>query len=406
LVMTFKNSPDDWFALLRTLSTERGRRALEAGGIITEGFQTREMATAVEAVLGDFGFSQIPIAAGYQYAAGEVDAVPNFAGELALQREHQALRAFDSLVAARGNRPSRVTTPRRLLGDAVRTSRRTGAPVDLMILGEGIDSIRALENVPGFSGVVGNAYVMGGGRLDNSGAISFTRNWIAHRDEVLTGLERIGAGGDSVFVFSTNEFGGALVARTDAPLGNSAVAFSALTDASGRSTAVRAVTEHWTNWTRLFGWAMQKPETRPATFDPNSDVRTLMISPLGLHIADSWNSSAGETGRPNWVMDEFAPVDTARTGRVAARDGSRVRWIRQTGGQSIEPIAVRFRESLRTLIDSREARELDAAVREESIFGPRAADARARVELAAGGHNGGAGSFCPSLPATVGRLRE
>src|SRR5262249_48666662 len=152
----------------------------------------------------------ISIAAGYQYSHEEVAAIPNFQGELALYKEGQAFRAFVDLHAPDPKAPPTILTPDELIERSSKWADSHSAKVDLMVLGEGIDAIRVFEKNARFRKRIGRAYVMGGGRLDGSGKLKMSRNWLAHSGEVLRGFDKIGEQGGEVFVFSSNEFGGSL----------------------------------------------------------------------------------------------------------------------------------------------------------------------------------------------------
>ena len=378
LVLTFKNSPDDWFALVRVISTQKGRAALAMGGVICEGFETKAQATVVKLVLEKLGLDEILVAAGYEYTEKDVAGISNFKGELAFYKYKQAFRAFDHLPGVRESLIEKVLTPEALLIEAEHKSKQANTELDLMILGEGIDIFNYAIEHPQFLKIIDKAYLMGGGRLLANQKINFTRNWIVHRTEILKGIEQMGQAGVKAYVFSTNEFGGMLVARTDGPIGNGSVAFSALEEFSNREPVIHAISQHWMNWTRSFDWII-KGEVE--SFDPDLPLNTVTISPLGLHIADAWSADFIEVKKPDWQLEEFSSLTLLSESEVKKAVHTNAFWIKQKGGQKIEPLSLRFKHAIEKLVDTAEARELDSALRETAIFSDEAKEARKKVLL-------------------------
>ncbi len=375
LLIVFKNSPDDWFALARVLSTEHGREALAKGGIIVEGFKTVEVANAVRSLVASLGETEIPVVAGHQYTDAEVRHIPNFKGELALYDQGEGLRAFSKLAPVHDRFGLDAT---RLIERAMNFAGHNGDKVDFMILGEGIDLARALpEGSPHWSRV-GDLYDMGDGRLtDNRTKLALTRNWLPHGDEVIPFLERAAEKGKNVLIFSSNEFGGSLVSKTSGEVGNGNAAFTKLDRASELNPAFAAMKNHWLNWSRIFAWITQK---EPTAWDPNKAVDLVTISPLGLTIADEW--SKGELPRQveaQHVETPGAPVGVNRVSLLGllkpesqTSAGGKVAWLARGTGQEIVPLARRFSDAIDNLLRSREANRHHHAARDFSIFSPEA----------------------------------
>ncbi len=373
LVVVFKNSPDDWFALLRVLATENGREALSRGGGIVEGFETETVSRAVRSFLADLGETEIPVAAGYHCQPGEVDSISNFKGELALYKQEQGLLAFANLSPAADRFHLDASA---LLLRAAQNAKLDHTTLDMMLLGDGIDFFREVKKSPGLASAVSSLFVMGGGRFSPDGkTMVLSRNWLPNKEEVIEGLERIAASGKNVFVFSSNEFGGSLVAKTSGEVGNGAVAFTKLEALAGKYPAIRSASNYWLNWSRIFAWAMSKTE---APVDPNKAVDLVTISPLGLVIADDWSSGELVSGRSRLRSDAVSLAELATPDSQLAGQG-RVHWLKRDGGQEIVPLANRFSKSIDNVITSVEANFHHHVVRDQSIFSSAAAESLSRL---------------------------
>ncbi|MEO5668376.1 MAG: nucleoside hydrolase [Bdellovibrionota bacterium] len=369
LLMTFKNSPDDWFGLIQILGTEHGREALKNGGIVAEGFDTVEMAHSIQNVLKDLGHPEIRVAVGHQYAPGEIDAIPNFQLEKKFSEQRLGGKAFVSLPPA-----TKETQPLEkaddLFRDVAAWSEKNGAKYDHVILGEGIDYLRAVESNPELAKNLGSIFAMGGGRYPAGGELQFTRNWLPHKQEVLGGLEKLGADGKKVWVFSSDQFGGSLVSSTKDKLGNSEVIFSKLADSGDRHPALRAIADHWTNWGKNADWffgAGKRGAIDGAAFDATKNISKVTISPLGLTIADEWLKGDLESGVSPLQFNEVDLAKIAHGDAAAMKSGSGVRWIYREGPADIVPLANRFADTLGNIEISREAAELHRVVQSQGL---------------------------------------
>ena len=128
-----------------------------------------------------------------------------------------------------------------------------------VILGEGHDTLETIKGLPeaALREHMGSVFVMGGGRpkdgADLSKGFDRTRNWIRDVDTVFSAFSKLGEAGKKVFVFSSDQFGGSMVAKTDKNLGNGEVMFSELDRLGIDSEVLAAVRDHWERWSRVFG---------------------------------------------------------------------------------------------------------------------------------------------------------
>ncbi len=341
LVLTFKNSPDDWIAILQIISTQEGRTALERGGVIAEGFDVEKMATSIKGVLNDFGVTGIKVACGMEYKSDEISKFPNFKGEIALRDFAEGQKAFQSISsAASGAHVSKDT----IFNSAFEWAQATGGKVDMMFLGEGIDSTQYLSSHPQQFAHLGATYVMGGGRIEPNGQIKFTRNWLVNRQALFDGLEKMGQHGDGVFVFSTSEFGSTLVGVQGQELGNGSVALSVLNENASSKPSLRAIVDHWTNWSRMFDWVIKNDGT---AFSPEKPIKTLVVSSLGLHMANAWVTDAISERQNRWTYQAVSLQEIQRDLVIkTSQSPTGISWIRSNGDTGIEAVTHLFRDSL------------------------------------------------------------
>ncbi len=389
LVMTFKNSPDDWFALLKTVSTPEGRDALRHGGVIAEGFQTSTMARAVRAVLLELGIADVPLAVGHAYAAGEVDAIPNFGGERILYQENQGFQAFEELMKKHRvelERPAADVNA--VLENSRLWAEKTGGLIDLIFLGEGTDTLETVSREKlRYANLLGNAYVMGGGRSDSSGNFILTRNWAREKGVVLSRLKELSQmNGGKVFVFSSDQFGGSLVARGEpaaeqVSTGNAVKIQKALGAVTNRSEAVAAVSKHWENWSRIFGQLGDVLKGQP--FQPQKPVPVLTISPLALHIQDAWQFDRGASPPSSWRTVIVDPDEIAATGKLMdPKQG--INWLINKN-PSVQKLSENFSQSLGNLQTDQDAQTYHDVVRQRGPFASEATAVRENVESKSSG---------------------
>ncbi len=368
MVLVFKNSPDDWFALLRLASTESGRRALENGGVIVEAFQTETVRKNVISFLHTLGVDSIPVAAGYQYTNGETASIGNFVGENALNEFGEATRAFNKLSYPNsGINIEKIYNADEIIERSNAWAKKYGKKVDAVILGEGIDLFRAFKKSPLLVNNFENFYVMGGGRLKpgtTSNEFDLSRNWLPHSDEVLTTLDNIGRYGKNVFIFSSQDFGGLIIAGTDSNLGNGKAALSALDELASHHEGLRALREHWVNWARVYEWVL-RPSSEQQTkgpFDPNKKIALATTSPLALAITDEWLLGELELGTSKIEKQNVSLTALATSHKFqVSNDRTGVFWLRP---KNMEVVALtqRFGMSIDAIGRSSLAKKVSTAV--------------------------------------------
>ncbi len=395
LVMVFKNSPDDWFGLTRLISLKAGVTSLSTGGIICEGFNSEDMAINVKSFLKSFDLADIPVAAGTQYSQKDIESIPNFKLERVISEQQQNGRAFKELAAMTKTEASELESVEKILTTVSTWSRRNEKQFDLMVLGEGIDVIRFINRNPETVDLIGDVFVMGGGRIDPSnGQLVLSRNWLPHREEVISGLDHLGQSAKNVFVFSSNEFGGSIVSTAGGKTGNGTIVFNKLEQKGHNNPALRAVYEHWINWSRVLSWVLGNNSS--ASFNPEAPVEVATISPLGLFIADEWISGALADGRSN-IQFEIVSL-SEKTSSTEGPSQQKpyhqgVTWLKRSSGQEIVELARKFGTSVDRLSRSLPAKTYDMAVRETSIFGDEAIDAFKKLQGMSAVPNGDAKSF-------------
>lgn len=373
LLLVFKNSPDDWFALMRILSTTSGRLALVNGGIVTEGFQTEKVKESIIKVLASVGINDIPVASGYQYGHSEVDSIPNFKGELAFNKLDQATRAFESLPfpADPGINSGKGFTANEIFERSAKWTDRNSSSIDAVILGEGIDLVRFAQKNQDFAEKLSNLYVMGGGRYDgSSGQLVLSRNWLPHSHEVISGLESIGRSGKKVFIFSSNDFGGSIVASSNKDLGNGKGAFDTLIRLAKQNQGFKSIQDHWTNWSRTFQWVLNPSQT--SSFNPHSTVSNLSTSPIGLVIAEEWLRGDLETGTSKLGQEEVSLTNLLNSKKLSRGHKTGLQWLKSIGPLEVVPLAERFGISIERISQSKAAKAHDSAVRKLSILSDEA----------------------------------
>ncbi len=372
LVIIFKNSPDDWFGLLRILGTEKGRQALLNGGIIAEGFNTHEMALNIKAVLNDLGVASIPVAAGHNYTQEEIAKVPNLALEAALQNNNFSSEAFKDLPRlSEQSDDGKILTPDQLIGRSAVWAEKNNTQFDAIVLGEGIDLINHVNSDAESRKRLGSLFVMGGGRMaqkDGVNQFSFTRNWLPHEAVVVPGLNQLGKEGKNIWTFSSDEFGGSLVAATEENVGNAETAFNRLKELS-RIPGINSISKHWENWSKNVAWFFKdKKEGLP--FDPQKPVAKVTISPLGLVIADEYVKGELENGSSPIQYDAIDLEETRATKTVSiAQESTGIKWLRGAGHNNVVALASRFSDTLNEVEQTRVAAIHNDGVRDRGLFG-------------------------------------
>ena len=366
LVVIFKNSPDDWFALLRLISVQGGVTSLRNGGIICEGFNSEQMALNVKAFMKSFGLGNISVGAGSNYDNHEVDNIPNFKLERAIVEKNQDGRAFHDLVVQTQTVKSELKSVSDILEETNHWAHLQHRKFDLLVLGEGIDFFTFLDISPQAKEQVGDLYVMGGGRIDpNSQNLILSRNWLPHKDKVIGALDQLGENGKKIFIFSSNEFGGSIVSTAGARSGNGTVVFSKLAKEGESNLAIRSVYDHWINWSRVFSWVIGDSGLTP--FDSNSEVQVATISPLGLFIADEWISGQLAAGESSIEIQKVS-LEAKLSGNQDPDNLKSVSWLKRNSGQEITNLAKRFGTSIGRLARNTSSQVFDSAVRETSVF--------------------------------------
>jgi hypothetical protein len=405
IYMNFKNSPDDWFALVRLVSTDVGLTALVNGGIITEGFQSKNMRLNVIKFLGSIGIENIPVAAGYNYDHSEVAGIVNFKGELAFNEGVTDLagKAFENLPMPKTGINALYTyRPSDILEHAIAWAKNNAASVDAILLGEGIDFINEVQNgsIPDVVDYIGNVYAMGGGRKDpsddNREKLVLTRNWVRSPGIILRGLENLGNARKRVFIFSSNLFGGSINTLFDEKVASDKqMLLSSLVEASHSNPGMKSLIDHWANWARVFAWVMTPEEKRPKNsdgtpkaFDPNSTLQRLSTSPLGFSIVDAW-LEGGVENHNSKDIDDSKEVRLSKLLQGTSHETSsktNVIWLQPRGGEVDLPhMAERFGFSVRAIETNLQATNYHKTVREKSIFSAEAAVARSELSKISAG---------------------
>lgn len=311
LVIGFKNSPDDWMGLFRILDSEEGRLALSRGGLITEGFESEKVRSNLRRVLNALGLSNIPVATGYSYVAGDTDAFPNFTIERIMAEYGLFDEAFASIPLPAED--TNVLTPTQLLQRAQNWAVQDPTRAyDWIIFGEGIDFYRALKEQPSLSQRLGRSYVMGGGRPNAAGEMAYARNWLPHQQEVLEGLASLSQSSlAKSVIFSSDQFSGLLNSTTvhgealEQGRGNASLLYNYLREVGSYDPVVQALLAHWENWSKAATWAFKKNKAEGEKMDTSKKPVQIAISPLGIYIANRWKAGDIEEGtNPNLVTSE------------------------------------------------------------------------------------------------------
>jgi len=388
LVISFKNAPDDWMGLLHIVNTEEGRRALERGGVVVEGFQTEAVAKSVRAVLNELGMGKVSVALGHEYQPGEIDAIPNLQFERTIYEVGEGSKAFEHL---EHTTPLAAMKPEELVDKALAWANREQGKVDAVILGEGVDVLKALAESPNGEGV-GSLFLMGGGRPVDANDLSKgfvkTRNWLRKPAEIFSALGKLATHGVKSYVFSSDQFGGSMVAKTDRNLGNGEVMFAELDRLGIDSKVLGAIRDHWERWSRVnafFGRRMQikdEAERKALKFDPNAPVDLLTTSPIGLHIADTWVRGQLENGKETEIKGAKTNLEAYLSGGPkAGEEGSpNVVWLRRQNSRDIARLAARFGINLDLLVLNGLAHRLNNAVREHGPESPEAQELKSSLE--------------------------
>ncbi len=344
LLLVFKNSPDDWLALIHLVAEPNSRKALQAGGIIVEGFDTLLQQKSVLEFLKSLGIESIPVAQGFEYSFEQINKFPNFQGEIALSQFKHSHRAFHKSDEAID--PSKILTSHLLLAKIFAEAQKTNKKIDTVVLGEGMDVVNFLNSNQEFVSSLGEVAIMGGGRKGKQvGTIDFTRNWLLNRGEILKFWQKVAPSTQGVFVFSTSEFGATLLAEKNGDLGNASAAIKGLKENSATFPALTQVIDHWENWSRVFDWVINGSKKGEA-FQPEKTFDVVRVSSLGVHIADAYISGALTHRRHGWDFTEVDPLKLLNDSALTPKEGSSFYWItNQTPGEVAE-VSERFADAL------------------------------------------------------------
>lgn len=311
LVIGFKNSPDDWMGLFKILDSEEGRMALSRGGLITEGFESEKVRNNLRRVLYALGLSNIPVATGYSYLAGDTDAFPNFSIERIMAEHDLFDEAFAHLELPTDKETalSPIQVLQRARNWALQEPSRA---YDWLIFGEGIDFYRALKEQPSLGEGLERSYVMGGGRLNAAGEMVYARNWLPHQQEVLEGLAFLSQSSlAKSVVFSSDQFSGLLNSTTvhgdvlEQGKGNASTLYGYLNEMAAYDPVIKALLGHWENWAKAAAWAFKKDKSSGEKMDSHQKPVQVAISPLGIYMASRWKTGDIEDGtNPNLVTSE------------------------------------------------------------------------------------------------------
>jgi hypothetical protein len=223
---------------------------------------------------------------------------------------------------------------------------------------------------------VGSLFLMGGGRPndanDPSKGFAKTRNWLRSPAEIFSALNTLGTQGVKAFVFSSDQFGGSMVAKTDRNLGNGEVMFAELDRLGIDSNVLSSIRDHWERWSRVFAFFQKKEADK--VYDPNAPVDLLSTSPIGLHIADAWVRGQLENGKETEIKGTKANLEGYLAGGPKAAEGApNVVWLKRENRRDIARLAARFGINLDLLVLNGLAHRLNNAVRE---LGPDSEEAK------------------------------
>jgi len=334
LLLSFKNSPDDWYGLYRLLGTNRGRTALAHGGIVVEGIETTAVGDALMRALKDLGITNIEVAVSSPYSLTDAK-LPNLRGEYLAYQNGLGVRAFAGLPAA--DRP--LLTPRELFARSAAWSQQTGGRIDAIVYGQGKDFLTYANGDPALKQALRRVLVMGGARIKD-GKTTLTRNWLIGQDpshpyDHLKPWDDLGRSGVTVDILPTSEFGAALVASGTANHGN--FAFNRLAGAAPGSALNRSA-DHARFWSA--SWEQIEADS----FDPNYRPEQIQTSLLGVAIPDLWlmdtQMESDRVDLAHWLENPRNPIS------------GNVNILRAPGGLRTEDYLLRLQAS----IDALEAR--------------------------------------------------
>jgi hypothetical protein len=289
LVVSFKNSIDDWMALITLLADPAGRSALRLGGVICEGFAPKNMRDAVLGLLHSAEIYDVPVVAGFEYLDSEVAPFGNFSGERVLYGASQGTTAFDSLLPV-FSRTREINSPTLLLDFAKENARRTGQGIQVLVLGSGLDIYRHTLTVDrSWARSVIGVYVMGGGRPKNGApqTMEVTRNWRIGAELIYEGLEYLASSGAEVDIFSSDVFGTNLSVQLNpdgsAHDGAMKDVYNYLRDAGGGSHRwMQTLPLHWRHWSNAYVRAAIED---PSQYQPNAVPDAMITSLLGVYMS-------------------------------------------------------------------------------------------------------------------------
>lgn len=366
LILIFKNSPDDWFGLMNILSDPNGSDALERGGIIVEGFSTVEVAKSVLFMLEEFGFEEkISVASGYGYKENEVEEIPNFTGERALYEMNEGTKAFQKYLPSISDK--KITTPQFILDSAFSDN----SFVDAVILGEGVDFFEYLNENPALYKKVSSAYIMGGGRLQSSGELKLSRNWLVHTSLILGGIKKLEDSKSKVFVFSSDRFGGSIIAhKAKESIGTGVGTQEGLNLVQGKFLSIKAVVDHTSNWSRVFSWLLgDKGKKAGVNFDPSKEMETISFSPLGVTICDLYMGGEFYGQKMGFNFDKVNINLGQKISYSPAEDMFEgVYWMSHRPYSLPERISKSLGNGLFVISKTKEAKKLHQIVKDNSLF--------------------------------------
>ena len=354
LVVVFKNSPDDYFAILTLLGNPAAHQALRRGGIICEGFEPKAVADALRRTLADLGEKQIPVVAGFQYSEAEVAPHRNFGGERVLYGAGAGTAAFRGLAPSATRFPG-IQDADELLRAATKNAARIHQRMFLLVLGTGLDIYRHAKHNPDFVRHLRAAYLMQGGRrLDpTKETLEPTRNLKVSPDEIYDGVDLLTSAGVEVDIFSSDVFGSNVSVQLDAAgtafhgSMRDVYNFMRQTEKGATPTALAAVMRHWRNW----GIAYEKPFLIDGKkYDPRYSVDTLKTSLLAVYMSRALVEGKLNLGPVNILVSQ---VDL-RNRMGAGKSATRVNWLNQVQGSvDTDAMATQLLASVVQLEDDR-----------------------------------------------------
>jgi hypothetical protein len=378
LIVVFKNSMDDWFALLGIIANPQLREDIRSGGVIVEGFETSIIANAVRTLFKVSGLENVPVVEGYRYQSdAEVD-FPNFRLEKFMSSEGVTIAAFKDLPVV----PlTETTSVGQFLLRGATSARARGKKLNLVSFGHALDFFRFRKAQPEFDAVWGKIILMAGGQppkgQSDDGKSPFlmpTRNWLPHQSEIFEGVDSVSRlPGTFVGVVSSHAFGGNLPVIRSKPADVSSATspsdsvYLSLAERESQHPIFAALMAHWENTTRAV-LHMGKPPGSP--FDSKASVNQLFVSPLALEVLDHYDALVTAESEVLGEARSLSRVMLSESAR--GLDSNSLFWFRRDPRLTLEAEVQKFGHLLGAFHVSNAAEQFDETVRHRGILSKEA----------------------------------